>query len=193
MKQSKLLVHQLATIALSMFSAGCLIILVVFVPAWQESDPAKFLDWFSDHGKTIGMIMLPLEIAPLMLTLISYVKFRTPDGGKRIVLLLANICNFTVLYMFIVHFLPINASFMDNSMPLEKVPAALKQWEFLHTLRTILSLLAVIFSILALPGRLPGASSYSPTKTQAPASSANNKHIKRSRLLPVHEDQQRSI
>jgi hypothetical protein len=153
MKQPKLTIETMATAALSLFAAGCLVILFVFIPMWQQSAPAEFLQWFADHGKTVGMVMLPLEMAPLMLTLVSYIRSRGAHGTKPTWLLLANICNGIILVMFFAYFLPVNAAFMNGSMPLGEVEGALKYWQFFHIIRTILSLLAVFFSGLALTER----------------------------------------
>jgi TRAP-type C4-dicarboxylate transport system permease large subunit len=143
-------IYVMATTALSLFTAGCLVILFVFVPMWQQLDPAAFLQWFADYGKTVGMVMLPLEMAPLMLSLVSYFRSRNEPNTRNSWLLLTNICNVIILLMFIVYFLPVNGAFIDGSMPLQEVPGALKYWQFFHTIRTAVSLLAVIFSALAL-------------------------------------------
>ena len=42
--------------------------------------------------------------------------------------------------------MPLNAAFMEGTMPLTDVPKALRDWQFFHGIRTILSLLAVLFS-----------------------------------------------
>lgn len=169
MKQTKFLGYPLAIAGLSLFSAACIVILVVFVPMWQNTYPGEFLQWFSDHGKTVGMIMLPLEIAPLVLTLICYLKLRRIKGTGSMALLLANLCNFAILYMFIVYFLPLNASFMDNSIPVKDVSDALKYWESLHTIRTILSLVAVML-VVGFTEKEPRVSDYLQGKASVDAS-----------------------
>jgi hypothetical protein len=149
MNQSKHMLYAVTTLALAIFTMGCLVILFVFVPMWLESGSREFLQWFARHGKTIGAFMLPLELIPLLLSLIAYI--RSSKAGKPFTtwLLLTNSCNFLILGMFILYFLPLNSAFMNGTMPVDQVPEALKEWQLFHIYRTILSLLAVIFSGIA--------------------------------------------
>lgn len=150
MKQSNFNLYTVTAIALSVFAGGCLVVLLGFVPMWKQLQPAEFLQWFSENGKTIGVIMLPLEMIPFTLSVRSYLKLRKTQGSSRTMLLLANICNMIILAMFFMYFLPVNASFLDGSMPFEKVSEALNNWQYFHLNRTILSILAAIFGILAI-------------------------------------------
>ncbi len=143
------MLYAATTLALAIFTMGCLVILFVFVPMWLESGPREFLQWFTRNGKTIGAFMLPLEIIPLLLSLIAYLRSRRAGKPTSTWLLLSNSCNFIILGMFLMYFLPLNSAFMNGTLPVDQVPQALKEWQLFHVYRTILSLLAVIFSGLA--------------------------------------------
>jgi len=147
MKLPKL--YAATTTALTLFAIGCLVILFVYVPMWQNSEPAFFINWFAANGKAIGMVMLPLEMAPLMLSLVTLVKFRKLNPQGDTFFLLANTCNFIILVLFLVYFLPANAAFMDKSLPLVEVKEALAEWEVYHVIRTALALLSAFFFGLA--------------------------------------------
>jgi hypothetical protein len=135
--------------ALALFTLGCLVILFAFVPRWQQQPPAEFIQWFGQHGKTIGAVMLPLEMIPFVLSLRALVKSRAARNttGPWVCV---NLCNAAILALFVFYFLPVNGAFMNGAMPLPEVPEALHDWQRFHVIRTILSALAVLFSARAL-------------------------------------------
>lgn len=147
MRQSNFNLYSLNVIALSVFAVACLVILIVFVPMWQQLEPGNFLQWFNEHGKTVGIIMLPLEMIPLILSLRSYLKLRKLPGASGKLMLLSNICNIIILTLFFIYFLPVNAAFMDGSMAAEKVRGSLSLWQFVHIIRTVLAFVATVFAM----------------------------------------------
>ena len=149
MNPSKRNFYAVTVMALALFALGCLVILFVFVPKWQQQPPVEFLQWFAQNGKTIGVIMLPLEMIPLVLSVAALIKSR---AVRRTMgpWLLVNLCNVAILALFVFYFLPVNRAFMAGSMPLLEVPAALREWQHFHSIRTVLAGLAVLFSGQAL-------------------------------------------
>ena len=135
--------------ALTLFTLGCMVILFFFVPKWQQQHPAEFLQWFAQNSKIVGAIMLPLEMIPLVLSVAALIKSRAARNTTK-PWLLVNLCNVAILAMFVFYFLPVNRAFMEGSMSLLEVPQALKDWQHFHSIRTVLSLLSVLFSSLSL-------------------------------------------
>jgi hypothetical protein len=131
-----------ATTALTLFAAGCLIILWVFVPMWQQAAPAEFLNWLSRNGKKVGAVMLPLEMAPLFLSLFAYVKAKRQNQPFSSWLAAINILNLCMISLFFLYFLPVNARLMDGTIALNKVGDTLLSWKTLHLVRTGLAMVA---------------------------------------------------
>ncbi len=59
---------------LGLFAGGCITILFILVPFWFTLPPQNLMQWFTDFGPTVGFTMLPMEIAPLLLSVIAYYK-----------------------------------------------------------------------------------------------------------------------
>jgi hypothetical protein len=138
-----------ATVAQSLFAVACLVILIDFVPMWQNLSPSTFLQWFADHGKDVGKVMLPLEIMPLMLSLNCYIRSAKQHDPIMKKLFSTCICNFVILAMFFLYFLPLNSSFMNQSLHIAEVRQALADWQFFHVIRTIIAFIAAMFSLLS--------------------------------------------
>jgi hypothetical protein len=135
---------------LSAFAGGCLIVLFVLVPFWQNSTAEIFLSWFTTNSKAVGLTMLPMEVFPLITCAILYFVARRQKMSNQILWLLTNICNLIILAIFIVYFLPTNTAMASGTFSADKVSAELQQWKTMHIIRTILSALAVVFCGLAI-------------------------------------------
>lgn len=149
MNQShKINLATLAQILLGLFALGCVIILLYFLPKWQAMEPEVFLRWFSANGKTIGMIMLPLEMAPLVMCMVLLVGRRHDLSGERYGLVV-NGSNLLILIMFVLFFLPANKTLMDVHTNPAQVSSILRDWKLLHTVRTILAIASFALSLFA--------------------------------------------
>ena len=137
-----------ARVLLALFALGCLIILFYFVPMWQAMQPELFLQWFSANGIIIGMIMLPLEMAPLVMCLVLLIKNMHDVSSKRFALLV-NSSNLLILVLFLVFFLPANNNLMDPNSNPAIVPSILSDWKWFHSVRTMLAIASFTFSVLA--------------------------------------------
>ena len=138
----------LATHAL--FTGGCIVILFVLVPFWQQSPAEDFLSWFSTYSTNIAMTMLPLEVIPLILsTVICYVAFRQKEDNRKWWLynLLSNIA---ILLLFFVYFMPANSSMSLGTITIEQVANEIAKWEKYHIARTALTALSIMFCFIGL-------------------------------------------
>jgi hypothetical protein len=135
---------------LSSFAGGCLIVLFVLVPFWQNSTAEIFLTWFAANSSAVGLTMLPMEVLPLITSAVLYFVARKQKKSNQNLWLLTNICNIIILAMFIVYFLPTNTAMASGTFSADKVSAELQQWKTMHIVRTILSALSVVFCGLAI-------------------------------------------
>jgi hypothetical protein len=136
------------TIALlGLFAGGCITILFILVPFWFTLPAQNLMQWFTDFGPIVGITMLPMEIAPLVLSLIAYFKTRKHDRESKSLWIIINLSNILILLSFFAYFLPVNLSFVQQSLPERDVPAELKRWELIHVARTILSVLSMVLAI----------------------------------------------
>ena len=149
MNQSyKINLATLARILLGLFALGCVIILLYFLPKWHAMEPEVFLRWFSENGKTIGMIMLPLEMAPLVMCVVLLVRRRHDLSGERYGLAV-NGSNLLILILFVLFFLPANKTLMDVNTNSARVSSILSDWKVFHTVRTILAIASFALSLFA--------------------------------------------
>ncbi|MCF0074214.1 DUF1772 domain-containing protein [Dyadobacter sp. CY261] len=129
--------------AQSAFTGGCLVILLVLVPFWQTMSPAGFLSWFSMNAKALGSTMLPLEMMPLMSSIILSVNAFKKKLANKNAWMIAAICNLLVLVIFIAYFMPANFAMAGGTLAESKVASELLQWKSFHAIRTSLSILAL--------------------------------------------------
>ena len=143
-KSNKIL--QLLIIALNgSFIGAMVLIAMVIVPFWQDSDSQLFLDWFSSYGHTIGQVMIPLGPGVLVLTIITFFMSKNSRilWGLSIIFLLVNILYFPIYY------LPTNNSFAEQTIEINEVSNELSTWLQFHWQRIFFAIGALITSILA--------------------------------------------
>ncbi|UKB78108.1 DUF1772 domain-containing protein [Chryseobacterium sp. MEBOG07] len=140
----------LSLITHSLFVGGCTVILFVLVPFWQKIAAEDFLTWFSFNSKSVGLTMLPLEAVPLIISISTYIIAYKQRLTTRNIWLANLICNVIILIMFFAYFMPANAAMASKNIPIEHVAGELKRWEIIHSLRTFLAILAILFCGLAM-------------------------------------------
>ncbi|GEM_PF-681467 len=138
----------LATQAL--FTGGCLVILIVLVPFWQESNATDFLRWFSKNAPNIAKIMLPLEIVPLLLAMLNVYLVNKKKQPNRLWWWLNLLCNISILLMFFWYFMPANSSMASRAIADNQVTGQLINWKIFHFIRTALSAIGILFCVLGL-------------------------------------------
>jgi len=130
---------------LGVFAGGCITILFVLLPFWASLPPQELMHWFRDFGQVTGITMLPMEIIPLVLCLVIF--FRGRNEENRTAWIMVNVFNILILLSFFVYFLPVNLSFVRHTIPESAVPSELERWKLVHSGRTILSVLSMVFAI----------------------------------------------
>lgn len=122
-------------------------ILFILVPVWQSLAPKEVLDWFSNFGARVGITMVPMQVIPLILSMYAWY---ISAGTVRLLWLMTNISNGIILLMLPVYFLPVNFSFVNSTISLDNVPSELVTWEIVHIIRTFLTILSVVFAVIAM-------------------------------------------
>ncbi|SHG70821.1 anthrone oxygenase family protein [Chryseobacterium sp. OV279] len=149
MKNNQLL--KLISLAVqSLFTGGCLVILFVLVPFWQKSNPEDFLLWFSINSPNIAKIMLPLEVIPLILSVLTFYLVNKQKDETRKWWLLNLAANVIILLLFFIYFMPANSSMSSGTIMKNQVKSELMKWEMIHLMRTVLTGISTIFCIVGL-------------------------------------------
>jgi len=149
------LLFTLTLAMLALFTGGCVTILFIVVPFWYTLSPTEFMDWFTAFGPRIGITMLPMEVIPLVLSMICFFhaqKNGFPTKGW-IVVCAANIL---MMLSFFIYFLPVNLSFLNHTINVNEVGEELARWEAIHTGRTILAVVSTGFAVKILKFHLQG-------------------------------------
>jgi hypothetical protein len=117
------------------------------VPYWRSLAPGEFFAWYAANDARLLGYFRPLTIATAVAALASTTTAMLADDPGRwhavasLALLLAAVA------MFFVYFEGANRSFSDATAEL---PAELERWAKWHAVRTVLSLLALVFALSAL-------------------------------------------
>jgi hypothetical protein len=132
---------------LALFAGGSITVLFILVPIWQSLAPEEVLAWFANFGARVGITMVPMQVIPLVLSI--YAWYISADT-VRLLWLMTNVSNGIILLMLLIYFLPVNFSFVNGTISLEDVSSELVTWEIIHVIRTFLTIISVVFAVMAL-------------------------------------------
>jgi hypothetical protein len=91
----------------------------------------------------------PLQAGTIILTVAGVILFGIGHRAGTALLATAAVLAVAVLATFPMYFRSANASFVAASIPVGEVPAELARWALWQWVRTVLGVLAFIFSMLA--------------------------------------------
>jgi hypothetical protein len=134
---------------LALFAGGSITILFILIPFWKTLAPAGVDDWFRNFGSSIGLTMMSLELLPFLFSILTFARVKGEGERQRALWLGVNILNLLVLLLFFVYFLPVNLSFIKDTIAPEAMPKELVRWQVIHAFRTLLAVLSAAFSIAA--------------------------------------------
>jgi hypothetical protein len=140
------ILNLLSVISLSLFSGAFVFIAVVVVKFWQAVAPDVFLSWMSDNFYRFPALMVPLNMAALLLTIAAFVIAWKSLPNSRIPLGLSVVCIFACTLTYPIYFAGANAEFLNrlilvprlSAIELSQVSSALNNWSNWHWLRTVL-------------------------------------------------------
>jgi hypothetical protein len=131
------------------FAGAMMMIGLTLGAYWKSLAPAAFLDWFSANARLIGRI-IPIFAIPTAVGLIGSLWLDWSEPSVRALWIAALICALGLGAITAVYHLPTNSAFVAKSIPLDKVPATLDRWLWLHAARIALGLAAAVLSVVAI-------------------------------------------
>lgn len=140
------ILNLLSVISLSLFSGAFLFIAVVIVGFWRSVAPDVFLNWMSDNFYRFPALMVPLNMVALLLTIAAFGTAWKSQPDRRIPLGLSVVCIFACTLTYQIYFAGANAEFLNRSIDVSQIKAAIHTWATWHWARTGLSIAALIFA-----------------------------------------------
>lgn len=134
---------------LSLFAGAAIFVLFVMTHAWKYMGLVEAASWFRNFGSLMEGVMLPLEIIPLILSGILFLRLRKASSPASHMWLWVNCLNVATLASFFIYFLPVNVAFIDNTIHANEIAGELQRWQIVHAFRTLAIVLAVIIAMRA--------------------------------------------
>jgi hypothetical protein len=140
----------LAAASLGIFAGAMLTEAGVLVTFWRSLAPAEFLRWYAANAQRLLAYFSPVTSVSAVLAILAAVaSFWQGHPGRWYALAAAGLA-VVIVASFFVYFERANASFAAATIALDAVPAELARWSAWHNARTVLSLVALAASLLAI-------------------------------------------
>jgi Domain of unknown function (DUF1772) len=144
------LVRLLSAASWGMFAGAMLTEGLVLVPYWRSLTPSEFFVWYKANDKRLLDFFGPLtSLTALFAIVAAFISLWQSHPSKWLGLVTA-IISIVVISTFFLYFQKANASFATASLKADDVARELTRWATWHWWRTILSLVALILSMLSL-------------------------------------------
>ena len=143
-------------IAVILLGLSCGVMLtgaVILVPFWRSLPAAEFLAWFAANAQHLEWLAGPLQIGAMLFSILSAVLFAMAHRPGTLLFGVAALLAIAVLATFLIYFRAVNASFMDGTIPLDRVPAELAQWASWQWVRMAAGLAAFCLAMIAMGGK----------------------------------------
>lgn len=140
----------IATILLGLSAGANLTESVVLVSYWQSLSSEEFLKWFASNEPLLVQFFGTLQTSATVLTIVATILFWVKGIRGKYFLSLSTLFILAVLATFFLYFRETNTSFVNATIPINKVESELSNWANWQWVRTLLGTGAFIFSLLAL-------------------------------------------
>lgn len=142
---------QLFSVAcLGVFAGAMLTEGFVLVPYWRSLAPADFFAWYAANDARLLAFFSPVtSITAVVVMATAVVSLRTGHPA-RLATVIACASILAAVAMFFVYFESANASFSAASVAPADLPAELSRWAAWHSVRTVLSLVALVCAMWTL-------------------------------------------
>ena len=107
-------------------------------------DPDKFLDWFGEHGPTLGRTLFPLDVAGTLFAMRAFVGAPKSTSKSRRLWGLSSLCSGATVMLLPIYFVGANTRLLNKAIAGSEVTTELAAWSRWQWLRTVLALLAVV-------------------------------------------------
>lgn len=123
---------------------------LVLVPYWRSLTPSEFFLWYKANDKRLLGFFGPLTSLTVIFAVAAALVSLWQGHPSKWITLLAAIISLVVISTFFLYFQKANVSFATASLRVDDVAAELTRWAKWHWWRTILSLVALVLSMLSL-------------------------------------------
>ena len=142
-------------IAVILLGLSCGVMLtgaVILVPFWRSLPAGEFLAWFAANAERLHWLAGSLQVGAMLFSILSAVLFAKAHRSGTLLFGVAALLAIAVLATVLLYFHAVNASFVDGSIPLDRVPAELAQWASWQWARMAAGLAAFCLAMIAMGG-----------------------------------------
>lgn len=140
----------LSAAGLALFVGALLTEAVVLVPMWRSLKPQEFFVLHAAHAHRLYAFFAPLTASATLLAVVAAITSLTSGHSGRLASVVAAGLALVILSTYFLYFRRANASFAEASITHEDLPAELARWAAWHWFRTLVGLLALASTLLAL-------------------------------------------
>lgn len=138
-----------AAASLGIYAGAMLTEAGVLVPFWRELPPADFLRWYRANTGRLNGFFGAVTVAAVLFALLAAATSLWQGHPGRWWAVAAAVVPLGLLGGYFAYFEPANVSFAEGTIAPDAVPAALARWHLWHNVRTALTVLAFVASLLA--------------------------------------------
>jgi Domain of unknown function (DUF1772) len=142
----------MAAAALALLIGALLTEAMVLVPMWRSLSPQEFFALHAAHAHRLYAFFAPLTASAALLSVTSAVATVATGRAGRLPSVLAAALVLVILSTYALYFRRANASFAEARITDHDLPHELARWARWHWCRTIIGLIALAASLLALRG-----------------------------------------
>lgn len=136
-----------AAIALGLFAGSLLLEGLVLVPFWRTLGPDQFFALHRSFGPRLFRYFAPITMAAAIASVVSAVVHRRDP--HPVLSFAAAALTIITLASFPLFFAKANKAFELRSISNSELPLALTRWAQVHAIRTAVSLIAFLLSVVA--------------------------------------------
>ena len=144
------LLRYVAAAALGVYAGAMLTEGFVLVPFWRALPPAEFLRWYAANDRRLVGFFGPVTSAAGVTALAAAGVSLWEGHPGRWPAVVAAVLMLVSVAAYFVYFERVNARFAAAAIPVDDVGAELARWNAWHTMRTVLSGVALAAALAAL-------------------------------------------
>ncbi|HRE17994.1 MAG TPA: DUF1772 domain-containing protein [Rhodocyclaceae bacterium] len=142
----------LAAAGLALFIGGLFTEAMVLVPMWRSLQPQEFFALHAAHAHRLYAFFAPLTASATLLAVVAAVTSVVTHQPQSLASVVAGLLSLVILSTYGLYFRRANASFAEARIAHDALPAELARWARWHWFRTIIGLIALASTLLALRG-----------------------------------------
>jgi len=141
----------LSSLVSGLFAGAMLLIALAIVPYWQSLDPQVFHNWFLLHAHHLGDAMVPLLMASVSLSAVTFALAFRLKRKSRLLSAGAFFSLMAILVIYMIANRPVNSVLLNGeSLSAITIRNSLAAWRFWHWVRVLFGVVSFGFSIATL-------------------------------------------